>query len=199
MDGPAISFGPFRLFVAQRLLLEGDTPARLGNRAFDILTALVERAGEIVSVAFFLNVTANFVFGPAERVAGSAEFGRHATVALAAVTLGGAMFDWLRFSSLRFARDSEGCKQVAAALIALATDLALLHFGAPRGARMRSTAPIRSVSRSRRQLDDRVAQPGRAAQGARNRHHRSGDAGHGAGDSAAQRLRIFQPSPPCWR
>ena len=35
-----------------------------------------------------------------------------------------------------------------AALIALATDLALLHFGAPRGARMRSTAPIRSVSRS---------------------------------------------------
>src|SRR5271168_685299 len=48
MDGRAIAFGPFRLFVAQRLLLEGDTPARLGNRAFDILTALVERAGEIV-------------------------------------------------------------------------------------------------------------------------------------------------------
>ena len=49
MDGPAISFGPFRLFVAQRLLrFEGDTPARLGNRAFDILTALVERVGEIV-------------------------------------------------------------------------------------------------------------------------------------------------------
>ena len=48
MDGRAISFGPFRLFVAQRLLLEGDKPARLGNRAFDILTALVERAGEIV-------------------------------------------------------------------------------------------------------------------------------------------------------
>src|ERR1700722_19844443 len=46
MDGPAISFGPFRLFVAQRVLLEGDTPARLGNRAFDILAALVERAGE---------------------------------------------------------------------------------------------------------------------------------------------------------
>src|SRR5271154_199359 len=48
MDGRAISFGPFRLFVAQRLLLEGDTPARLGTRAFDILTALVERAGEVV-------------------------------------------------------------------------------------------------------------------------------------------------------
>ena len=49
MDGRVIAFGPFRLFVAQRLLLEGDRPARLGNRAFDILTALVERAGEVVS------------------------------------------------------------------------------------------------------------------------------------------------------
>src|SRR5271167_3502965 len=48
MDGRAISFGPFRLFVARRLLLEGDTPARLVNRAFDILAALVERAGEVV-------------------------------------------------------------------------------------------------------------------------------------------------------
>jgi predicted ATPase/DNA-binding winged helix-turn-helix (wHTH) protein len=48
MDRPAISFGPFRLFVARRLLLEGDKPVRLGNRAFDILAALVERAGEIV-------------------------------------------------------------------------------------------------------------------------------------------------------
>src|ERR1700678_2219932 len=48
MDGPAISFGPFRLFVEQRLLLEGDTPARLGNRAFDILSILIECAGEIV-------------------------------------------------------------------------------------------------------------------------------------------------------
>src|SRR3984885_10650289 len=44
----AISFGPFRLLAAQRLLLEGDKPVRLGSRAFDILTALVERAGEVV-------------------------------------------------------------------------------------------------------------------------------------------------------
>src|ERR1700761_3742476 len=43
---PAISFGPYRLLAAQRLLLEGDRPVRLGSRAFDILTALVERAGE---------------------------------------------------------------------------------------------------------------------------------------------------------
>jgi predicted ATPase/DNA-binding winged helix-turn-helix (wHTH) protein len=48
MDGHAISFGPFRLLIAQRLLLEGDKPVRLGSRAFDILAALVERAGEVV-------------------------------------------------------------------------------------------------------------------------------------------------------
>jgi predicted ATPase/DNA-binding winged helix-turn-helix (wHTH) protein len=48
MDGHAISFGPYRLLAAQRLLLEGDKPVRLGGRAFDILTALVERAGEVV-------------------------------------------------------------------------------------------------------------------------------------------------------
>ncbi|MGA2128441.1 MAG: winged helix-turn-helix domain-containing protein [Xanthobacteraceae bacterium] len=48
MDGHAISFGPFRLLAAQRLLLEGDKPVRLGSRALDILTALVERAGEVV-------------------------------------------------------------------------------------------------------------------------------------------------------
>ena len=43
-----VSFGPYQLLPAQRLLLEGDTPVRLGSRAFDILTALVERAGEVV-------------------------------------------------------------------------------------------------------------------------------------------------------
>src|SRR5579862_2573041 len=48
MDGDAVSFGPFRLLAAQRLLLERDKPVRLGSRAFDILTALVERAGEVV-------------------------------------------------------------------------------------------------------------------------------------------------------
>ena len=33
------SFGPFRLLAAQRLLLEGDRPVRLGSRALDILQA----------------------------------------------------------------------------------------------------------------------------------------------------------------
>src|SRR5580704_15495362 len=48
MGEPAISFGPYRLLAARRLLLEGDKPVRLGSRAFDILTVLVGRAGEVV-------------------------------------------------------------------------------------------------------------------------------------------------------
>ena len=42
------SFGPFRLFPSQRLLLEGHKSVQIGSRAFDILTTLVERAGEVV-------------------------------------------------------------------------------------------------------------------------------------------------------
>ncbi|TYL97785.1 hypothetical protein FXB40_07720 [Bradyrhizobium rifense] len=48
MNRRAISFGPFSLHAEERLLLEGDKPVRLGSRAFDILAALVERAGEVV-------------------------------------------------------------------------------------------------------------------------------------------------------
>ena len=43
------SFGPFRLLPAQQVLLEGETPVRLGSRAFEILIALIERAGELVT------------------------------------------------------------------------------------------------------------------------------------------------------
>jgi DNA-binding winged helix-turn-helix (wHTH) protein len=49
LAGPAISFGPFRVLPDQRLLLEGGRPLRLGSRAFEILLALVERAGGLVS------------------------------------------------------------------------------------------------------------------------------------------------------
>ncbi|HAO41109.1 MAG TPA: hypothetical protein DCR53_11160, partial [Afipia sp.] len=42
-------FGPFRLSASKRLLFEGDRPVRLGSRAIEILIALVERAGELVS------------------------------------------------------------------------------------------------------------------------------------------------------
>jgi predicted ATPase/DNA-binding winged helix-turn-helix (wHTH) protein len=44
-----VSFGPFRLYPAQRLLRKGEVPVKLGARAFDILLALVERAGEVVA------------------------------------------------------------------------------------------------------------------------------------------------------
>ena len=44
-----LSFGPFSLFAAERLLKKGDDPIPLGGRALDILIALVERAGEVVT------------------------------------------------------------------------------------------------------------------------------------------------------
>ncbi|MEJ0019632.1 MAG: winged helix-turn-helix domain-containing protein [Acetobacteraceae bacterium] len=47
--GPApVAFGPFRLFTAQRLLLEGDQPIRLGSRALEILLVLIEQPGRLV-------------------------------------------------------------------------------------------------------------------------------------------------------
>src|SRR5205085_6172360 len=48
MDGQAVFFGPFRLLAAERLLLEGDQPVRLGSRAFDSLATLLERPGEVI-------------------------------------------------------------------------------------------------------------------------------------------------------
>ena len=45
----AIMFGAFCLLPTQRLLLEADEPVRLGSRALDILIALVERHGELVT------------------------------------------------------------------------------------------------------------------------------------------------------
>ena len=46
-----ISFGPYRLLPARRLLLEGDKPVPIGGRVLDLLIALVERPGEVVSKA----------------------------------------------------------------------------------------------------------------------------------------------------
>jgi DNA-binding winged helix-turn-helix (wHTH) protein len=42
------AFGPFLLLPSQRLLLDGDKSVPIGSRAFDILTILVEHAGEVV-------------------------------------------------------------------------------------------------------------------------------------------------------
>jgi DNA-binding winged helix-turn-helix (wHTH) protein len=44
-----ISFGPFCLLPTQFLLLEGDKVVPLGVRALEILIALLERRGELVS------------------------------------------------------------------------------------------------------------------------------------------------------
>jgi DNA-binding winged helix-turn-helix (wHTH) protein len=44
-----IAFGPFRLLPAQFLLLEDDKPVSLGSRALEILIALLERQGELVT------------------------------------------------------------------------------------------------------------------------------------------------------
>jgi predicted ATPase/DNA-binding winged helix-turn-helix (wHTH) protein len=45
----AVAFGPFRLLPSRRLLLKGDERVHLGSRALEILCALVERHGELVS------------------------------------------------------------------------------------------------------------------------------------------------------
>jgi predicted ATPase/DNA-binding winged helix-turn-helix (wHTH) protein len=44
-----LRFGPFQLLPAERLLLESGNVVKLGARAFDLLTLLVERAGQVVS------------------------------------------------------------------------------------------------------------------------------------------------------
>jgi len=43
------AFGPFRLFPAQQLLVEGESPVRLGGRARDLLIALLEQAGQVIT------------------------------------------------------------------------------------------------------------------------------------------------------
>ncbi|MDY0746351.1 winged helix-turn-helix domain-containing protein [Paucibacter sp. R3-3] len=45
----AFEFGPFQLFPSRRLLRSGGERVRLGARAIELLIALVERAGEVLS------------------------------------------------------------------------------------------------------------------------------------------------------
>src|SRR5262245_25834143 len=49
MNSDTFCFGPFRLIAAERVLLKDDKLVALGSRAFDLLVALVEHAGEVVS------------------------------------------------------------------------------------------------------------------------------------------------------
>jgi predicted ATPase/DNA-binding winged helix-turn-helix (wHTH) protein len=46
--GDVISFGSYRLIAAERLLLKGEETVDVGSRAFDVLIALAEAAGEVV-------------------------------------------------------------------------------------------------------------------------------------------------------
>jgi predicted ATPase/DNA-binding winged helix-turn-helix (wHTH) protein len=48
-------FGPFRLLPGQRLLFERDRPIPIGSRALDLLIALVENAGELMSKDELMN------------------------------------------------------------------------------------------------------------------------------------------------
>ena len=50
-----IRFGPFRVVSSQRLIEEAGTPLRLGSRAQNMLFALLERSGEVVSKADLLS------------------------------------------------------------------------------------------------------------------------------------------------
>ena len=48
-SGDVLSFGPFSLFLAGRMLKRAAETVPLGGRALDVLIALAERAGEVVS------------------------------------------------------------------------------------------------------------------------------------------------------
>ena len=46
---PSFAFGPYKLLPQRKILLKSDQPHVLGSRALDLLTLLVDRAGEVVS------------------------------------------------------------------------------------------------------------------------------------------------------
>jgi DNA-binding winged helix-turn-helix (wHTH) protein len=54
--GDVLSFGPFSLFMAGRLLKRADEPIPLGGRALDVLIALTERAGEVLSFQELISI-----------------------------------------------------------------------------------------------------------------------------------------------
>jgi len=54
--GDVLSFGPFSLFVAGRLLKRADETVPLGGRALDVLIALTERGGEVVSYRELISI-----------------------------------------------------------------------------------------------------------------------------------------------
>src|SRR5262245_25933477 len=51
MNPRSFGFGPFQLIPERQSLLRGEESVRIGGRALDLLTALVERPGQVVSKA----------------------------------------------------------------------------------------------------------------------------------------------------
>lgn len=49
LDSESFSFGPYRLLPMQRRLERAGAAVRLGDRAFDLLCALIERAGDLLT------------------------------------------------------------------------------------------------------------------------------------------------------
>jgi DNA-binding winged helix-turn-helix (wHTH) protein len=49
MEARCFSFGPFLLIPQRQLLLREGNPVRIGTRALEILTVLVERSGELLN------------------------------------------------------------------------------------------------------------------------------------------------------
>ena len=86
----------------------------------------------LIAAAFLINSAGNFVLGVAlSALLGPAEFGRYATVALAALTLAGSSFDWLRFATIRFSGDATRQTSFVASLEAAYLTVALtLYAGA---------------------------------------------------------------------
>ena len=71
----------------------------------------------LFATVFYFNSLGNFALGVAlSALLGPAEFGRYATVALAAITLATAVLDWLRFSALRFSGETKGRIRIASSL-----------------------------------------------------------------------------------
>src|SRR5205085_6814733 len=51
----ALEFGPFRVLLRQRQLLAGGVPVELGTRAFDLLVALLEADGLLLTKEELVN------------------------------------------------------------------------------------------------------------------------------------------------
>ena len=83
----------------------------------------------VLAAASLLNSAGSFVLGIVlSALLGPSEFGRFAMVSLAAMTLAGALFDWLRFSSSRFSGERNGQANTAASLEAAYLGMIVVLF-----------------------------------------------------------------------